>query len=369
MKKFLIGACMIICFCLQSSFGIYQCWGNPAGVNDPGDINGDQRVDLLDAIQGLQIQCGNEPVGIIPGRVVSEADLTGDGKIGIQDVVGILAEISGLRTSSTEPPIGDQPSMDSNAKTILLHHSTGAYVYLFGMVPNFFANYNATNDTSYSIERKEYPSNNGYGWQNYPYDYWNIWINNAGETPYLTEDTLELLTPNYDVIVLKHCYPVASMVTDTGNPDIASNIKSMENYKLQYEALKIKMRSFPNNRFIVWTGPAQVESKTTLAQGTIYKQFYNWVVNEWDEPGDNIYLWDFYILETYNTGAADEVFLRNEFARSSTDSHPNTTTFAPVVGPCLAQRIIDVIQGKGDTTSINGNLPQCEVPIIPILSQ
>jgi hypothetical protein len=46
----------------------------------------------------------------------------------------------------------------------------------------------------------------------------------------------------------------SSVTANIGYPNIASSVKSEENYKLQYNALKAKMHEFPNKRFIVWTG-------------------------------------------------------------------------------------------------------------------
>jgi hypothetical protein len=58
----------------------------------PGDLNNDRNVDLLDAIVGLQVS-----VGMKPSVVSKEADVNGDGKIGLQDVLYILQKAAGLR--------------------------------------------------------------------------------------------------------------------------------------------------------------------------------------------------------------------------------------------------------------------------------
>jgi len=164
--------------------------------------------------------------------------------------------------------------------------------------------------------------------------------------PYLGESTLEILTPQYDVIVFKHCFPVSSIGPDTGFPDITSPVQTIENYKLQYDALKTKLRSFPANRFIVWTGAAKLAVNTTFENATRAREFFGWVRTEWDERDDNIYVWDFFNLET-----DDGIYLNPEHAASASDDHPNST-FATEVAPLFAQRIVDVIQGKGDLTTV-----------------
>lgn len=231
--------------------------------------------------------------------------------------------------------------MSSSAKVIYLHHSTGGVIW-DGGVDTAIENYNTNHGTSYSITQMEFPKSSPYGWNNYPYDYWNIWVNHAGASAYMEEPTLEMLTQTYDVIVWKHCFPVSNVVDDTGSPDITSSVKSEENYKLQYNALKEKMHEFPNKRFIVWTGSALVESATNAEEAGRARDFANWVKTTWDEPGDNIYIWDFRDLET-----GGGLYLLPENAASTSDSHPNPT-FAATAAPLIGQYIIDVIEGRGD---------------------
>ena len=78
------------------------------------------------------------------------------------------------------------------------------------------------------------------------------------------------------------------------------------------------------------------------------EQFFDWVRETWDEPGDNIYLWDFWELETEGG-----IYLLDEYAAGPTDSHPNAK-FSGTVAPYFGQRIVDVIQGNGNTGSITG---------------
>ncbi len=238
-------------------------------------------------------------------------------------------------------------SMSRNAKIIYLHHSTGNGIWNGG-VPEWFAAYNEVNGKDYQIAERNYPSGDPYKWKNYPFDYWNIWINHEGFEPYMEEPTLETLTQLYDVIMWKHCYPVSSIQPDTGNPDVTSEEKRIENYKLQYEALKKKMHDFPDKRFIVWTGAALVKARSDEEKGKRASDFFTWVKEEWDEKGDNIYIWDLWSLETEG-----ELFLKPEFATSETNSHPNLK-FNRDTAPLIARRIVDVIEGRGDSGSITG---------------
>lgn len=229
--------------------------------------------------------------------------------------------------------------MSTSTDILFLHHSTGHCVWRGG-VPEWFKQYNQEHGTQYRICEMAFPKSVPYGWKNYPHDYWNIWVNHAGPAPYMTELTLEALTPHFPVIVFKHCFPVCAVQPDTGAPDIASPEKRAENYKLQYEALKKKLHEFPQNKFIVWTGAALTQGATNEADARRAQEFFNWVRTSWDEKGDNIFLWDFYQLETEGG-----LYLKDEYANGPRDSHPNEA-FCRKAAPDFCRRIVDVIEGR-----------------------
>jgi len=252
-------------------------------------------------------------------------------------------------------------TVNSKVNIIFLHHSTGKNIWRGGTsrlvnkifkrgdVQKWFSGFNKSHRTNYQIEEMYFPNNEGgYGWKNYPYDYYNIWIKNEGDKTFMNEPTLELLTKEYTVIIWKHCFPVADIMPDTGHGDVNSEEKRIENYKLQYNLLKEKMKSFPKITFIIWTGAALTKARTTPEKAQRAKDFFNWVKEQWDEPGDNVFLWDFYGLETENG-----LYLKDEYAANPTDPHPNKA-FASKVAPFMCQRIVDVIEGRGDFSSKTG---------------
>jgi hypothetical protein len=259
--------------------------------------------------------------------------------------------------SQDDTPSGGGASM----KIAFLHHSTGQVVWLgttskvmsriFGKsaVKSWIDGYNKRNDTGYEIEQMNFPTTGqGYPWANYPYDYYDIWVKHAGDATYQGERTLEMLTKEYDVIVWKHCFPVGHILADTGVADADSSEKRLENYKVQYGALLQKMRSFPDTKFIVWTGAALTEATTTPDEARRTEEFFDWVKAEWDEPGDNVFLWDFYALETEGG-----LYLKPEYASAPDDPHP-TPDFGARVAPLFSQRIVDVINGRGDSAPLTG---------------
>jgi hypothetical protein len=246
---------------------------------------------------------------------------------------------------------------------LFLHHSTGMAVYEGGRksisilghkigeksdVPKWFDNYNRSKGTSYRINHQFFPNEKPYGWKNYPHDYYTIWVKHAGNQPFMEEPTLEILTKKYNMIIFKHCFPVGDLSGDTTMPEIDSPEKRIENYKLQYMALKQKMLEFPKTRFLIWTGASRIQSQSNPKSAALAKAFFEWVRNEWDSEGDNIYLFDFETLETEGG-----LYLKTEYASSPSDSHPGKA-FAKRVAPLFCQRIVDVIENNGTKTLLTG---------------
>ena len=265
-----------------------------------------------------------------------------------------------------------QKEKTSDMNILYLHHSTGGVIWqgekpsiitraarkispklaeVVGnkaRLPLLVDKYNKENSKSYLIHEMAFPKESPYGWYNYPYDYYNIWVKNGGSKPYMEEPTLEILTKQYQVIVLKHCFPASNVKPDNDSADINSDYRSLANYKLQYAALRDKMHEFPETKFIVWTGAAQAKGAIPEDLAKRAREFFTWVKEEWDLPEDNIYLWDFYELETEGG-----LYIKDEYATSDTDAHPNTSLASKAV-ELVFNRIIDVIENNGTRTNLKG---------------
>lgn len=262
-------------------------------------------------------------------------------------------------------------TMNSSVSILFLHHSTGnaiwngnknKIIYYVGRVikkitgksnylvelPVLFKKYNKKNHSNLIIEELAFPNISPYGWRNYPFDYYNIWVKNGGDDLYMEEPTLEVLTKKYQVIIFKHCFPVSNIKQDLDSADINSDYKSLANYKLQYLALREKLLSFPNTQFIVWTGASQVKSQISEVEAQRASDFFNWVKNTWDLPDDNIFIWDFYQIQTNGN-----LYFKDEYAAGPNDSHPNAR-FAGHAAKLFFNRIIDIINNKGVKTSLTG---------------
>lgn len=260
---------------------------------------------------------------------------------------------------------------DSSATNIVfLHHSVGLIIWgtetsfktkvawrmnnLYNYIgkkdelPMMFKDYNEMNGSNYKITKIPFPKTRPYGWHNNPHDYYNIWVKNAGEKAYLKEPTLEMLTKEYQVIILKHCFPVSKIKAADGNPEVDSQEKTIANYQLQYEALRTKFHEFPDTKFILFTGAVPVKSEIQEDDARRAREFFDWVKNQWDQPGDNIHIWDLHELQTEGG-----LYFLEEHAESPHDSHPSNE-FANQISPLLFNRIIDVIENDGRQTNLKG---------------
>lgn len=286
-------------------------------------------------------------------------------------VIAALLLTSCSRTTAPNASELKEPVMTHPSKTtriVFLHHSTGEIVWKGGL-PQFIHSWNAAHATNCEITELAYPSAAGghtqlrkliparifnkmvrdhYPWDNQPYDYWNLWVAHTGENRDKSELNLDDLARIYDVIVFKHCYPVSNVKAENGSPSASSSKQTLPNYKLQYDALKKRMHQFPQTRFILWTGPALPKAVTNSEDAERARQFSTWVKSAWDEKGDNIFVWDFRELET-----GGGLYLLPENTRGPENPYPSEG-MAAKIAPLLGRRIVDVIEGRGDSSSLTG---------------
>lgn len=254
-------------------------------------------------------------------------------------------------------------------KIIFLHHSSGGNLYTEGHVGDYLVNYNATHGTNLQITEFNYP-NSPWPWENFPYDYWKLWVNGSCNNADKDIQCIDKLAAQYNIIVFKHCYPGARIEPDLGTPDITSERKSLENYKLQYRALRGLMDRYPATKFVVWTLVPLHRLTTNAATAGRAYEFVNWVKSGWlTEDGKahpNIYVFDFFSLAAeldQNPKNGARFCLKYEYERSHTDanSHPNLVANQSL-GPVFAQYIANVATGaqacSGDIDSngaVDGN--------------
>jgi hypothetical protein len=240
-------------------------------------------------------------------------------------------------------------ALAAGEKIIFLHHSTGGNVYKEGNVQQWLHTYNP----SLEITERAYPTS-GYPWANYPYDYWNLWINGECQPGNSGMECLDNLADEYDVIIFKHCFPGAAIQSDIGTPDVTSDRKSLENYKAQYRALRDEMDRYPDSTFIIWTLAPLHRLATNPDQAARAWQFVQWVKHDFlTEDGNvhpNIFIFDFFGIvaeKRPDPPAGQQYCLRYEYERShsGSDSHPNRLA-NETAGPLFARCIADAVTRK-----------------------
>jgi hypothetical protein len=247
-------------------------------------------------------------------------------------------------------------------KAIFLIHSTGTNLFSEGKVSDWVKTYNSANSTSFQINTRAYP-NTPWPWENYPYDYWKLWVDNSCNNSDSDIECLASIAANYGLVIFKHCYPGAGIESDIGKPDIRSSRKSLENYKLQYRALRTLMDGIPDKKFMVWTLVPLHRLATSAEAASRAYEFVNWVKTQWlTEDGKlhpNISVFDFFSLaaelnKTPTNGKQYCLKYDYEYSHTSNDSHPNTLANA-TIGPVFAQAVVKVLASNFYTSSISVN--------------
>jgi len=255
---------------------------------------------------------------------------------------------------------------------LFLHHSTGGNVFYEGNVGEYFMEYNDSQAKSYQITERAYPDS-PYPWENYPYDYWNLWVNHACDNSNENIMCLDGMTLQYDVIILKHCFPGAGLEAGNGEAEVNSPVKTLANYKLQYNALLSMMDQYPGTKFIVWTLAPLHRNATNSEQAGRAYEFVQWVKDAWlledgkDHP--NVYIFDFFSLAAEmdpNPVNGAQYCLKYDYEgdHEGSDSHPNTLA-NETIGPVFAQFVIDVIEGPS-TASAD---PESENPSVRMMQK
>lgn len=244
-------------------------------------------------------------------------------------------------------------------KAIFLVHSTGTSLYSEGKVADWLQTYNTANATNFQITTRTFP-NTPWPWENYPYDYWKLWVNNSCNNADPDIECLPSIAGNYGLVIFKHCYPGASIEVDLGKPDITSKRKSIENYKLQYRALRTLMDGMPDKKFMVWTLVPLHRLATTTDQANRAYQFVQWMKTEWlTEDGKlhpNIFIFDFFSLAAEMSlspvnGKQYCLKYDYEYSHTSNDSHPNTLANS-TIGPLFAEAVVKVLTKNYYITNI-----------------
>ncbi|WP_182871078.1 hypothetical protein [Stieleria mannarensis] len=253
---------------------------------------------------------------------------------------------------------------DGQSNRILLLDSTPQHQLWTTPTTQWIESYNRARAARYSIASMTFTTTSKTVRGETPGFVWNLSVRQPGPIGSWEEQSLESLASQYDLIVLKHSPAIRQVNVDARKGEIASPLKSLQNHQLQYDTIKKRLRQHPETRFVIWTGPAPSRRRVNRDAALRANEFFRWVRDDWDQPGDNVFIWDCYAI-----GSRDGLYLDAEF--ESDERTPNATYFRTVT-PMLGQRIVDVLQGRGDIAAVTGGeidklSPQPEPPDLPTM--
>lgn len=250
-------------------------------------------------------------------------------------------------------------------RAIFLHHSTGGGVW-GGGVEDWITNFNSGNITNYFADEYSYP-NTPWGWENYPYDFWKLWVGGSCNNDTLNIACVDYFAARNELIIIKHCFPGAGIGEDSGDPDVTSSEKTLGNYKAQYRALRDMMDGMPNTKFMFWTLAPLHRNATDAATAARAYEFVQWVNNNFltedSKVHPNIYIFDFYSLVAELSASpanGQQYCLKYDYEgdHEGSDSHPNDAAnkyVAPLFGRAivnaLGNTIPIIIDNVNDKTS------------------
>jgi hypothetical protein len=240
--------------------------------------------------------------------------------------LALMALSSGISTVFPE-----EPAVSRTAGIHFLHHSTGGNLISgAGGIEKMFDARNQKFNLDYRFTHEWSTPES----ENYPHNYF-------AET--FAPARLREIAEKYTVVIWKHCYPGSAVLEDTGKPDINSPRKSIENYQLQYRALRDRFDQYPDTKFILWTLPPLHRKASTVEMARRASAFTEWVKLEYlRENGrhPNQYIFDF---RGYVTG--EDHFLLYDYERNheASDSHPNQRA-NDTVCPFFFQFILDILR-------------------------
>ncbi len=147
-----------------------------------------------------------------------------------------------------------------------------------------------------------------------------------------------------DIIMFKSCFPNSDIVddgTDPGNP--TDPTRTLVNFKAAFLEMAKDLSNYPSKLFIYVTAPPLVPKATTPENAGRARKFNEWLKSEFlnqyrRETGlDNLLVFDLFDVLADENG-----FLRREFQKKDTDSHPNAQG-----GMAATESFIKFLKEKG----------------------
>ena len=134
----------------------------------------------------------------------------------------------------------------------------------------------------------------------------------------------------YDVIMVKSCYPTSNIGSDD----------QLNEFKSYYLTMRNRMDQYPDKPFIIVTQPPQVPNSSDPGEGIRARALADWLKSDEFLAGHpNVFVFDFFD----NLAGADN-FLRPDYRVDENDGHPNELANR-TIGPIFVDFIDETIRG------------------------
>jgi hypothetical protein len=232
------------------------------------------------------------------------------------------------------PPLAPAPADSQDKRIIFLHHSCGSNLIDQGGVRDgLTARGYQFYDHGYNDEGLRLPDGSSAG-ANFavpddntdPNGLAAVFSQPLHDTP---DNTFSYLM-QYDVIMVKSCYPTSNIGSDD----------QLNEFKSYYLTMRNRMDQYPDKLFIIVTQPPQVPNSSNPGEGVRARALADWLKSDEFLAGHpNVFVFDF-----FDNLAGTDNFLRPDYRVDENDGHPNELANR-TIGPIFVDFVDETIRG------------------------
>jgi len=241
-------------------------------------------------------------------------------------------------------------SQTSFRSAIFLHRSVGGNIYgpngsntsvpeeceLYNIAHNY-----SGNDTVYIYDEVFPPISTDNEW----YRWHHIFDNDLGYQSYSTTFYSYINDPNYDIIIIKTCYPAANIFYVGVPSDTLTEYeeRNLEVYKWHIRSFLDIMKQYPDKFFVIWTLAPYTESMTEPLFASYADWFSTWMKDTLATGLDATYGAfppNVYVFDYFNKIADENGYMPLQYAIASNDPHPNAAA-TELIAPQFVHEIFD----------------------------
>jgi hypothetical protein len=237
---------------------------------------------------------------------------------------------------------------------IFLHHSTGGCIWgpngspvtVAAEIAKYNVQHGLTGPNAVTLSEQWWPSADN------EWTTWHSIFDGQGGA-----DNISPILASNAIVMIKSCFPSANMWGGEGEPadTNAPGDKSVTNYKWHWRSIIGRMKSHPENFFVIWTNAPNVAGATNDQEAETSDRFCRWAKDTLAAGLDpltgtfpqNVYVFDFFHHLAGADGKLPACF-------SAGDSHPNDSATV-IVAPKLVAEVFDAALAYEKTLGVDGS--------------